>query len=111
MGVGKKVRGGSECRLGVTVVAELCRGCCGYLHVLHCAGRRHGKEAHEERRRAGVLAATEALLRDSPAGLDAKRTWSLMRIVIVGGGLPVRSFFVRQGCSILYDLGGFFKSV
>ena len=50
--------------------------------------------------RVGVWAVTEALLRDSPAGLDVKRTWSLIRIVIVGGGLPVRSFFVGPGCSI-----------
>ena len=70
-----------------------------WITALHCAGRRH-----DERRRVGVWAVTEALLRDSPAGLDVKRTWSLIRIVIVGGGLPVRSFFVGPGCSITFDM-------
>ena len=45
----------------------------------------------------GLLAATEALLRDNSAGRNAKRTWSLIRIVIVGDGPPVRSFFVGPG--------------
>ena len=63
-----------------------------WITALHCAGRRH-----DERRRVGVWAVTEALLRDSPAGLDVKRTWSLIRIVIVGDGPPVRSFFVGPG--------------
>ena len=70
-----------------------------WITALHCAGRRH-----DERRRVGVWAVTEALLRDSLAGLDVKRTWSLIRIVIVGGGLPVRSFFVGPGCSIRFDV-------